>query len=149
MDQIECPSDEVWQKRRKWFEDLFDIEQRLGIYLIGEQATGLLIDLQSVYCAGAFIACIILACTIVDSQLREVELESGFKGGFGTAFNISKFKNDLEWLRKRRNRLVHFENSKGIAISVDDHYDRRDEHENDAQKAIMLVAAVLFENPSI
>ncbi len=50
MDQLEYPSENVWNQRRKWFEALFDTENKSGgAYMIGEHATGLLIELQSVY----------------------------------------------------------------------------------------------------
>jgi hypothetical protein len=147
MDHLECPSEEEWTRRREWFEALFDIEnKRGGSYLIGEQATGLLVDLQSVYCSGAFIACLILACTIIDAQIREVDVP-GLDGGIQAAFQTSGFHEELEWLRSRRNRLVHFKESKDPAITVDMHYADREAHEQEAQRAIELVADVLFEHP--
>lgn len=50
-------------------------------------------------------------------------------------------------LRVRRNRLVHFKEAKGAAITVDMQYTDRSVHEGDAQRAIELVADVMFENP--
>ena len=115
--------------------------------MIGEQATGLLVDLQAIYCAGAFISCIIIACTIIDSHIREIEAGPNFDGSIKASFEFSDHCDELDWLRKTRNRLIHFKESRGLAICVDDHYSRRTEHEQDAKKAITLVANVLFENP--
>jgi len=53
----------------------------------------------------------------------------------------------LEWLRNRRNRLVHFK--KDPAITVEMHYTNRHDHEREAQRAIQLVADVLFEYPMV
>lgn len=147
MDQIEHPSSAIWDARREWFETQFDIEQRGGAYIIGEQATALLVDLQSIFCAGAFISSIILSCTIIDSHLREAELADDFDGGLQGAFANSESATDLEWLRRERNALVHFKPSKGPKITVDDHYSSRSDHEADARRAICLVASVLFEHP--
>lgn len=147
MDQIEQPPLSLWKHRRDWFEALFDVETRCGSYLVGEQALGLLVDLQAAYCAGAFIACVILSCTIVDAHIRETEAGEGFNGGIGAAFDFSEFQEELEWLRKRRNHLVHFKATRALAISVDDHYAQRNSHEEDACRAITLVASVLFEHP--
>lgn len=147
MNQIEHPSQLLWQQRRDWFESLFDVENRGGGYLIGEQALGLLVDLQAAYCAGAFITCVILSCTIVDAHLRETEAEPTFDGGIGAAFALSEFREELEWLRKRRNRVVHFKALRPLTVSVDDHYDQRNSHEEDARRAITLVASVFFEHP--
>lgn len=145
MDQIEIPDEEIWNHRRQWFESLFDVETRGGGYLLSEHATGLLVDLQAVYCAGAFISCIILACTIVDAHLQDVE---GAQGGLQSTFQASDHCDALEWLRKRRNRLIHFKDGV-LPISVDAHWDNRAEHEKEAQRAIALVADVLFENPCV
>lgn len=147
MDQIENPSEALWNERRDWFEDLFDIEKRGGSYMVGEHATGLLVDLQATYCAGAFIACVILGCTIIDSHIRETETGPDFRGGIESAFGFSSFRTELDWLRKRRNRLVHFKKTSELAISVDDHFSNRDSHEVDAKRTITLVASVFFENP--
>ncbi|WP_420561686.1 hypothetical protein [Tepidicaulis sp.] len=147
MDQIEHPSVEIWEERRAWFETEFDVEQRGGGYVVGEHATGLLIDLQAAFCAGAFVATIILACTIIDAHLREVELDDRFEGGMKAAFKYSGRVSDLEWLRLRRNALVHFNLSKGPAVTVDGHYCSREVHERDARRAINLVAEVFFETP--
>ena len=149
MDQIEHPPLSLWQQRRAWFEALFDVENRGGGYLIGEQALGMLIDLQAAYSAGAFLACVILSCTIVDAHIRETETKRNSDGGIRSAFDRSDFREELEWLRKRRNRLVHFKAARPLAVSVGDHYDRRNSHEEDPRRAITLVASVFFENPWI
>ncbi|MFC5295112.1 hypothetical protein [Bosea minatitlanensis] len=80
MDQIEYPNSATWEARRAWFDAEFDTERRGGAYVVGEHATALLVDLQSVFCAGAFISAIILSCTIVDAHLREAEIGEEFDG---------------------------------------------------------------------
>ncbi len=149
MDQLDYPSEKIWTMRQEWFESTFDVDKRGGAYMLGEQATGLFIDLQSIYCSGAFISCVIVACTIVDTHIREIELDRKFDGGIQAAFETSGLNQELEWLRNRRNRLVHFKQSKNYAITVDMQYSERVEYEKDAQRAIKLVADVFFENPSV
>ncbi len=73
MDQIDYPARSVWEVRQRLFEDIVDIEPRGGSLVIREQASGLLIDLQAIYCAGAFISVIVMACTVLDAHLREAE----------------------------------------------------------------------------
>lgn len=149
MDHLECPSEEEWMRRREWFETIFDYEKRPGhSYIVSEQALGLLIDLQAVYCSGSFVACIILACTIIDTHIRDTEIP-GFEGGIQAAFETSRYAQELEWLRVHRNRLVHFKDTKGPAITVDAQYTERSVYEKYAQRAIELLADVMFENPGI
>lgn len=148
MDQIEHPPEALWNSRRAWFEDLFDIERRGGGYAVGEHSTGLLVDLQAAFCAGAFIATIVVACSVVDAHLREVELEGEFRGGFKAAFSGSTLAEELEWLRLRRNVLVHAK-SGTPAISVDLHWTHREQHEQDARRAVEVLASALFEHPCV
>ena len=147
MDQLDHPSKHVWAARRQWFEETFDLDLRGGGYTLGEHASGLLIDLQSIYCVGAFVSVIILSCTIVDAHLREAELEARFDGGMQSAFFQSSHNAELDWLRRRRNELVHYKSSRALAISVEDQWAKRESHEADARRAIELVANVMFENP--
>lgn len=146
MDQIEMPDVQVWETRRKWFESQFDIEEHGGAVMAGEHASALLVDLQAIYCTGAYISVIILACTIIDAHLREVEADSRFDGGMLVAFTELTSIQDLDWLRTRRNRLVHFKPQARLEITVDDQWLHRDLHEADARRAIGLVSKVLFEN---
>jgi hypothetical protein len=148
MNHLECPSEEDWKRRREWCEALFDFECRPGhSYIVSEQALGLSIDLQAVYCCGAYVACIILACTMIDTHIRDAEIGPTFDGSIQAAFETSRYAQDLEWLRVRRNRLVHFKEAKGAAISVDMLYADRSVYEQEAQRAITLAADVMFENP--
>ena len=133
MDHLEHPERALWESRRRWFEDLFDIDRRGGAYILGEHATGLLVDLQSIYCAGAFVSVILISCTIVDAHLREAELDQGFKGGIQAAFLSSGHNAELDWLRKRRNELVHYKPKHPLPISVEDQWSSRNQHETVAR----------------
>lgn len=82
MDQLEAPDRQLWEARRNWFEAKFNIEKRGGAaYVFGEQATALLIELQAVFCAGAYISAILIGRAIIDAHLREVEAGTRFDGG--------------------------------------------------------------------
>lgn len=147
MDHIEFPDIKNWEGRRAWFEAQFDIEVLGGAHVMGEQSSALLIDLQAIFCAGAYISAIIIACTIIDAHLREVEADNRFEGGIQAALATLTSVPDLDWLRKRRNGLVHYNQRAGAAITVDEQWLQRTAHEADARKAIQLVSKVLFENP--
>jgi hypothetical protein len=79
MEHLDCPSHEVWEERRIWFESLNDEISGQGSYLVSEQACALIAEVQSVFCAGAWVAVIILATAVIDAQLRETEVPR-FKG---------------------------------------------------------------------
>lgn len=147
MDHLDCPDDATWSQRRVWFEAQFDVDARGGGYVLSEQALGLLIDLQATFCAGAWSAVVVLATAIIDAHLREAELPENFRGGLKAAFEGRQNSDELEWLRVRRNRLVHFAPEHGPAVTVDAQWSDRDELEQEARRAILLVAAALFANP--
>ena len=130
-----------------WFESKFDVEKRAGGCMLGEHASALVVDLQAIYCAGVYLTVVILACTIIDAHLREVEGGEKYEGGIQAAFSELTSISGLDWLRKRRNHLVHFRERPTPTITVEDQYLERKNHEADACRAIELVSRVLFENP--
>ena len=144
---LEHPAVSTWNERRTWFESQFDVDAKGGGYIIGEQATGLLIDLQAVFCAGAWAAVVLLALAIIDAHLREVELPAGFSGGAKVALGVLPNCEGYDWLRQRRNRLTHFDSKHGHAVTVETQWSERKDLERDAYRAVALVADALFANP--
>jgi hypothetical protein len=55
---------------------------------------------------------------------------------------------ELDWLRKRRNKLLHL-NPDSPEITVDDQWGKRKEMEIEARRAISLVVMVLFLTPFV
>ena len=72
MDQLEIPEEELWNSRREWFENELESAQHpMASYLVCDHATALLVDLMSCFCAGAYLAVVILSISIIDAQLRD------------------------------------------------------------------------------
>jgi hypothetical protein len=145
MDHIEYPLQEVWEGRRDWFERLAEPEN--GGYLLGEPSTALLSDVQSAFCAGAWIAVVILAAAAIDGHLREVEFPDA-KGNAQKLIDQSGGDSRLHSLRKRRNALVHV-NPASFAITVEQQYTDRNQLEQDARSAVRVMFEVIYAFPSI
>ena len=64
MDHLDHPSKIIWDCRRLWFESRAE-SPGAGGYLLSEQACALVADLQCAFCAGAWIAVIVLAAAAV------------------------------------------------------------------------------------
>ena len=149
MELFEYPNKSIWQKRSQWIEK--EIEDNIkGSYMISEQAVALFADLQACYCVGAWLSVIILSISIIDSHLRETE---AFDGKIGTAKLLNDFyegEDDINWLRKLRNKYVHL-NLNQPAFEMNDHYnkDKRNEMENDAKRAIKMIIQSFFQSPGI
>ena len=146
MDQLEHPDFETWEERRGWFETELENKQHpLASYLLSDQATALLVELQSCYCAGAFLTVIILSVSIIDAQLRETEASDN---KIGTAKLLDEFftGKDINWLRKLRNKYVHVDID-NPALTIDDQYTNRKQMESDARQAIQMVIHAFFQSP--
>ncbi|HEY2360876.1 MAG TPA: hypothetical protein VGK36_07170 [Candidatus Angelobacter sp.] len=144
MDHIEYPLEEVWKERRDWFERL--AEPQNGGYLLGEQSTALVGDIQSAFCAGAWIAVVIMTAAAIDGHLREVEFPDA-KGNAQKLIDQSGGDSRLHSLRKRRNALVHV-NPANAAITVDQQYTDRNQLEQEARSAVRLMFEVIYAFPS-
>ncbi len=139
MEQLEPPDEAVWDERRMWFEAREASCAKAGAPAPSEQACALMIDLQAAYCAGAFSAAIVLAAAIVDAQAPPgAPREAGVAG---------LDRKTLRWLRGLRNRLVH-EDPANPAITIEDHWMKRDVWERRTRRAVEAAFAALYPGPA-
>jgi hypothetical protein len=135
MEQLERPEEAVWDERRLWFEAREASRARAGAPAPSEQACALMIDLQAAFCVGAFSAAIVLAAAIVDAQApSDAPREAGVPG---------VDRKTLRWLRGLRNRLVH-EDPASPAITIADHWMKRDIWERQTRRAVEAALAALY-----
>ncbi len=135
MDQLERPEEAIWDERRIWFEAREAACAKAGAPAPSEQACALMIDLQAVFCAGAFSAVIVLAAAIVDAQAPA--------GAPREADVAGVERKTLRWLRGLRNRLVH-EDPANPALTIEDHWTGRDIWERRARRAVEAAFAALY-----
>ena len=144
MIHLEHPSKEMWEVRWRWFEQKAE-QPDDGGYLVSEQACALVADLQCIFCAGAWIAVIVLATAIIDAHLRDAE---GCTGNARSAIDQAGADPQLHQLRKRRNALIHSKID-SPAITVDQQWSERVRLEDDARLAVGLVFRVFYASPSV
>jgi len=130
---LAAPSQRLWMERQGWFQRRLDDMRGETPTAIGEQAEALLVDLQLSFCAGAWVAVVILAQTALDADLADREL-AGEETGI--ALNDIRFGRDYVWLRNRRNDLVHEEGR--TALTVRDQTQDRARLEAEARRAVEL-----------
>jgi hypothetical protein len=145
MEHIEYPSREVWEQRRKWFESVEEKAQGNGSYLVSEQACALTADVQSAFCAGAWVGVIILSMAVVDAALRETEVP-GFKGNTKKLIEAANANPRLQAMRERRNALVHVDPEKS-PLAVDQQWTDRDKLEREAREAVELMFEAFYIGP--
>jgi hypothetical protein len=146
MEHLEYPSRQLWEERRHWFEFLEEETRGEGNYLVSEQASALIAEVQSAFCAGAWIAVVMLALSIIDAQLRETEVP-GFKANTKKLLEKANVDPELDWLRRRRNALVHV-NPDNPAVTVDHQWLDRANLESDSRKAVRLMFEAVYMSPS-
>ncbi|MEO3431467.1 hypothetical protein AAFN88_21600 [Pelagibius sp. CAU 1746] len=132
MEHLDRPSEEVWDERRLWFEETQARHARAGAAAPSEQACALMIDLQSVFCAGAWAATVMLACAVTEAQ-----------GGSKRESLPGVSDRDYRWLRALRNRLSH-ENRNDPELTVEDQWLRRDLWEERARRAVVIAFSALY-----
>lgn len=142
MKHLSHPSTEVWNQRAKWFESAAEPSDD-GAYILGEQACALSADLQCAFCAGAWIAVIVLAATVIDAHLREAE---GLSGTAKAAIDSMGGDSQLHNLRRRRNAIIHV-NPELPAVTVDQQWTDRNALEREARDAVTLVFREMYSNP--
>jgi len=145
MDHLEYPKKEAWEERRRWFESVEEEYRGNDSYLVSEQACALIAEVQSVFCAGAWIAVSILSLSAIDSQLRETE-SPDFKGNTKKLLTSSGVNPKLQKLRIRRNSLVHIDID-NPAITVDQQWSNRKELEAEAKNAVRLMFEAFYISP--
>ena len=146
MEQLKHPDFEIWEERKGWFENELESKQHpLASYFVSDQATALLVELQSCYCAGTFLAVIILSVSIIDAQLRETE---AVDNKIGTAKLLDQYftGKDINWLRNLRNKYVHVDIDNPV-LTIDDQYINRKQMKSDARRAIQMVIHAFFQSP--
>ncbi len=137
MEHLEYPDEITWQERRDWFEDEQARFSKRGVRRPSEQAVALMIDLQAVFCAGAWAASVILSAAVVECQARA----QGLKVPQNLMPGIRR--RDLTWLHGLRNRLMH-EQRADPALTVEDQWQRRDEWEDNARRALQVAFTALY-----
>jgi len=132
MEHLDPPDPLLWDERRLWFEERQAVHAAAGTRgRPSEQATALLIDLEAVFCAGAWATVVILAGAVVEMQAEASKQRRAAD------------PRELAWLRGLRNALLHEDRGRP-AMTLDDQWTRRREWERHARRAVELVFAVSY-----
>ena len=131
MEQLDPPSEQDWDDRRLWFEEEQAQAAEGGVGRLSEQGAAMMVELQCCYCAGAWVASVLLAAAVVDAQ----SLYAGFP-----ADSLSE---ERAWLRGLRNGLLH-ENRTNPTLTVEDHWTKREDWRRNARRAIRIALATVY-----
>jgi hypothetical protein len=147
MDKVfGIPSVEIWNEREEWIDKTIE-ELEVGCYFVSEHSTALFIDMRRSYCAGAWISVVIIAISVIDSHFRETEAGDN-KVNTATLLKEYYGGDDIEWLRKLRNRYVHLDLD--LPFLEMDVWDKNYKQlEADAKRAMLITIKAFFLTPGI
>ncbi len=146
MAYANIPDPEIWRSRERWLQETEESFQHpLASYLLSAQGTYLSRDMDIAFCAGAWAAVIIIAHAVIDAWLRDTEI-GDYKSN---SYKLFGDDTDLQWLRKRRNQLVHVREDQTTIDEAELH--RIEENyqslEPEARRAVRLVFRVMYASP--
>jgi hypothetical protein len=108
MDLLTQVPEKIWQDRLNWLETLEQKHNHSSAsYLVSEHGILLTYDVHKSFCAGAWVSVIVLCHAGIDATIRDTET-GDYTSNSKKLFGADK---DLEWLRKKRNQLVHVSDS--------------------------------------
>ncbi|WP_225767032.1 hypothetical protein [Inquilinus sp. Marseille-Q2685] len=136
--------------RTRWFADVMAGrgagERRDPAVAVGDHTQALLVELETVFGAGAWVATVILAVAVIEAHLREQAMASGRAVdpylNAGTLFAEAGLDERFDLLRRARNRALHV--SDPPTLTVDMHWFEAERLETEARYAVRLVAAALY-----
>ena len=136
---------EIWQQRQNWIDEELEKAEVAG-HAMSDYALVLFQDMELAYCAGAWISVIIMSVSIIDAHLREDVGDD--KMGTAQLFSNYYEGENIDWLRRLRNKYVHY-NINNPILDLDSYYSKEKELEQDARTAIKMVIKALFQTPFI
>jgi len=142
---MEYPTIDIWQKRQDWIEEECEKATIAG-HAMSDYALVLFQDMSRSYCAGAWLSVIIMSVSVIDSHLREDIGDN--KIGTAELLSIYYEGENIDWLRKLRNKYVHYDINNPV-LDLDSYITEQDNLEQDATIAIKMVIKALFQNPFI
>lgn len=123
------PDPGLWRTRAEWFWRAHDLNAGPQALNLDARMGLLLGEVETVFCAGAWAAVVILAWTLVEAEQRDATQLLAARG------EEPRPEPDVDWLREQRNSLAH--------VGTDDVPDER-ALEQMAQGAVRVMFKTLF-----
>ena len=146
MAYANIPDTDTWNARERWLQESEESFQHpLASYLLSAQGTYLSRDMDIAFCAGAWVAVIIIAHAVVDAWLRDTET-GDYKC---SSYKLFGEDEEFHWLRKRRNQLVHVSENQTILDEAELHRieENYESLEPEARRAIRIAFSVMYASP--
>lgn len=137
-----CPTQLVWESRREKFMGLENVALGDRPFSNHPQIEPLIYELQCAFCAGAWLAVVMLALAMVEVYLHSNGVRN--RKEWGQFLGPLGLSEKVIWLCSRRNALLHMQNERNPSIEMEQIlYDRNDLY-RDAKQAVAIAFKVVF-----
>jgi len=146
MAYADYPDQRTWRQREQWLQETEESFQHpQASYMMSAHGIFVSRDLDLAFCAGAWVAVIILSHTIIDAVVRDTEFDD-YKS---SSFKLFGDDEELHWLRMKRNELVNVKEissviNPGELDKIESYYKAMEE---DARRAIKTVFRIIYASP--
>lgn len=136
-----CPRAEDWSARREQFRKFESLHAGPHSWDAHPQAETLILELEHLFCSGAWVSTIVMAQAVV-----EVSLAAFNKQGLKTLDFLAMYgiREKAEWLKEQRNPVVHRHSAQDAAITLDRQLNFRESLRFDAKKAVAYALEISF-----
>lgn len=140
------PDSHEWEYRRRKYDFIWMSCINPNGSTTNDHADGLQLELERSFCSGCWVACIMLSAAIVEVHLSFLDRWKRAEAKIATKeLNITE---EWEWLRERRNMLVHGKvGSEESRLSATEYRYGRDSLQREAQRAVRVALQVSLNNP--
>lgn len=139
---ITCPDHVAWERRREQFRRFESAACGNSGALIHPQVHALIYELEHTYCAEAWLATLILAHALVEIFLNFHI--GGSKKNWNNFLKPHGLDEEINWLCKRRNELLHMKNRTKASVETDEVLFDRDPLYRDGKRAVAFAFRVVF-----
>jgi hypothetical protein len=94
-----------------------EVEQIVGPFRYSHEAFALLRDAELCYAAKAYFASIVMAHSIIEIHLKKAE---GLTGTASELFKKAGITEEVDWLRKLRNDIIHGNSSSQVTYGINE-----------------------------
>lgn len=139
------PDVHEWEYRRKKYDAIWMNCIHENGSTSNQHTDGLKWELERCFCSGSWIAVVILSAAIVEVHLSHI----GKWKKSDDLLNELNIKDEWNWLKDRRNYLVHGEQKTNSRLPTSEYRREREKLQRDGERSIMVALKVALNNPPL
>ena len=136
-----CPRVEDWGARKEQFRKIESCHLGQHDWNPHPQTETMILELEHLFCAGAWLSVLVIAQAVVETSLAAFNRKGKNALEFLDSYGL---KENAEWLKSRRNPLLHRHSTQDAAITLERQLNFRESLRIDAKKAVAYALKISF-----